>query len=256
MSNFDIANVKALTWDVGGTVFDWHNTIKEEISDLAMTQSKEIDAVGFTNKWRFKMFELLKPVRNHEVAWKNADQLHFEALSIVLDEHNWHMTIDEKKKLNTVWYRLKAWQDAPANIEKLRRQFQVTVLTVLSFKIAVLSSKYNQISWDGIFSCEFLGHYKPDPKSYQKAVQLLGLDPEQVMMCAAHENDLDAAKEAGLRTAYVHVTGEKEVVMKHYQLTEEAIGLDNKITNKMPAYNQYDVVAKGFSDLSSKLLLD
>lgn len=254
MSNFDISKVKALTWDVGGTVFDWHYTIKEEITALAKSQSKDIDATTFTNKWRFKMFELLEPVRKHEAPWRNADQLHFEALDNVLNEFDWEMTIDQKDQLNTVWHKLKAWPDAPANIEKLRSRFQVTVLTVLSLKIAVSSSKYNHISWDGIFSCEFLQYYKPDPKAYQKAAGLLGLRPDQVMMCAAHENDLNAAKKAGLRTAYVHVPAEKEVVIRHYQLTGEAIGLNRTISAEIPKNNQYDVVAKDFNELSIKLL--
>ena len=66
MSDFNLGDVKALAWDVGGTVFDWHHTIKEEITMLAASQSREIDAAAFANKWRFKMFELLQPVRKHE----------------------------------------------------------------------------------------------------------------------------------------------------------------------------------------------
>ena len=141
---FNIANVEALVWDIGGTVFDWHNTIKKEISELAKLQSKDINATNFTNKWRHKMFELLKPVRNHTAPWKNADQLHFEALEIVLNEFDWKMTLKEKEELNTIWHKLNAWQDAPKNIEKLRSRFKVAVLTVLSLKIAILSSKHNK----------------------------------------------------------------------------------------------------------------
>ena len=253
--SFNIAKVEALVWDIGGTVFDWHNTIKKEISELAKLQSKDINATNFTNKWRHNMFELLKPVRNHTAPWKNADQLHFEALEIVLNEFDWKMTLKEKEELNTIWHKLNAWQDAPKNIEKLRSRFKVAVLTVLSLKIAILSSKHNNISWDMVFSCEFLGHYKPDIKSYQKASELLGLRPEQVMMCAAHENDLDAAKKAGLRTAYVHVPEELEAVMSHYQLTKEAIGLNDKISGKIPDNGAYDIVAQDFNDLSKKLLI-
>ena len=102
MVNFDLNKIKALTWDVGGAVFDWHNTIKEEISTLAQSQSRDIDAATFANKWRFKMFELLQPVRKRQTPWRNADQLHLEALDIVLDEFNWSMTITEREKLNTV----------------------------------------------------------------------------------------------------------------------------------------------------------
>ena len=131
LSNFDLNKVKALTWDVGGTIFDWHYTIKEEITNLSNSKSKKIDTTTFTNKWRFKMFELLSQhAKEYKTPWKNADQLHLEALDIVLDEYNWNMSINEKKQLNTIWHKLNAWPDAPETINKLRNKFQVTVLTV------------------------------------------------------------------------------------------------------------------------------
>ena len=246
MSDFNLGDVKALAWDVGGTVFDWHHTIKEEITTLAASQSREIDAAAFANKWRFKMFELLQPVRKHEGPWKNADQLHLEALDIVLSEYDWAMTLNEREQLNTVWHRLNSWPDAAANIEKLRSRFQVTVLTVLSWQIAVSCSKHNNISWDGILSCEFLGHYKPDAEAYQKAATLLGIRPDQLMMCATHKNDLESAAAAGLRTGYVHVPEEHDVVSKHF------FGADANV--KIPSEDQFDIVAVDFSDLSTKLL--
>ena len=254
MTDFDLTKVKALAWDVGGTVFDWHSTIKEEITALAKEQSKDIDAATFTNKWRFKMFELLQPVRKHQTPWRNADVLHLEALDIVLDDFDWAMTITEKKKLNTVWHRLKAWPEAAMNIEKLRSRFKVTVLTVLSWQIAVSCSKYNNISWDGILSCEFLGYYKTDPEAYQKAATLLGLRPDEVMMCAAHENDLNAASNAGMRTAYVHIPAEKEVIMKHIQKSGELHWSGRTFTSGIPLESEYDVVAKDFNELTTKLL--
>ena len=150
MSNLDLSKVKALVQDVGDTVFDWHHNIKEEITTLPTSQNKDIDATTFTNKWRFKMFELFQPVRKREAPWRNADQLHLEALEIILNECDWAMIISEREQLNTVSHRLNAWPDAPANIEKLRSRFKVTVLTILSWQIAVSSSKHNDISWDGI----------------------------------------------------------------------------------------------------------
>ena len=126
MSDFNLGDVKALAWDVGGTVFDWHHTIKEEITTLAASQSREIDAAAFANKWRFKMFELLQPVRKHEGPWKNADQLNLEALDIVLSEYDWAMTLNEREQLNTVWHRLNSWPDAAANIENLRSRIVET----------------------------------------------------------------------------------------------------------------------------------
>ena len=169
------------------------------------------------------MFELLSQhVKEYKTPWKNADQLHLEALDIVLNEYNWNMSINEKKQLNTIWHKLNAWPDAPETINKLRNKFQVTVLTVLSTKIAISSSKHNNISWDGIFSCEFLGSYKPNPKAYLKAVELLGLYPEEVMMCAN--------------------SGKK-------------VGKDSNNMIKIPPDNKYDIVATNFKDLTRKLLI-
>ena len=141
------------------------------------------------------------------------------------------------------------------NIEKLRGRFRVTVLTVLSWQIAVSSSKHNNISWDGILSCEFLGYYKPDLEAYRKAATLLGLRPDEVMMCAAHEPDLDAAAEAGLRTGYVHVPVEREVVKKHFQKTGDVHWSGKPVHSDIPSNSEYDIVAIDFNDLSKKLLL-
>ena len=238
MSNFDLTEIKALAWDVGGTVFDWHHTIKEEISRLAKSSSQNINPAEFTNDWRTTMFELLQPVREGTESWKNADQLHLEALDIVLSKANWPMTLSERKKLNTVWHRLNAWPDAAENIERLRSRFQVIVLTVLSWQIVVSSSKHNGISWDGALSCEFLEHYKPHPEAYRKGAALLGLRPEQVMMCAAHQHDLNNAAAAGLRTAYVHRPTEK----------------GDELPNSMPLIDDFDIVATDFNELRGKLL--
>jgi len=126
MSDFDLTEIKALAWDVGGTVFDWHHSIKNEISKLAQDSSRNIDPAQFTNDWRTTMFELLQPVREGLESWKNADQLHLEALDIVLSKYDWPMTLKERAELNTIWHRLNAWPDAAENIEKLRSRYRVS----------------------------------------------------------------------------------------------------------------------------------
>ena len=139
----------------------------------------------------------------------NADQLHRTVLEDVLTKHSAiELSDSARDDLNNVWHRLNAWPDAPAAIEKLRSRYTVVVLTVLSWSIAVDCSKHNGISWDGILSCEFLGHYKPDAEAYLKGVSLLRLEPQQAMMVAAHAGDLKAAMAAGLHSAYVHRDGE------------------------------------------------
>lgn len=206
----DLTQIRALAWDIGGTVFDWHHTIRDEVAALADQQGVEVDAVRFTNTWRFRMFERLQLVRRGDLPWLNADQLHRRVLDEVMEEHP-QLSLDmaQRDELNTVWHRLRVWPDAPAALEALRSRYTVTVLTVMSWAIAVDCSKHNGIAWDGILSCEFLGHYKPEPEAYREGARLLGLRPDQVMMCAAHKGDLQAAARAGMATAYVPIAGER-----------------------------------------------
>ncbi len=156
------------------------------------------------------MFQLLAKVRSGELEWMNADQLHRLALDeIAPDFPVVQLSSAELDDLNRVWHRLNIWPDFPAALERLRSRYTVVVLTVLSWSLVVDSSKHGGLSWDGILSCEFLGHYKPDAAAYQAGCRVIGLDPSQVMMVAAHPWDLKSAAAAGLHTAYVPRPGER-----------------------------------------------
>ena len=206
----DLNTIKALTFDVGGTIFDWHHTIREEIERLAQTRDVEIDYADFTNNWRWRMFELLGQVRSGARPWINADELHRRALDDMIEKYPvLNLTTTEQDELNQIWHRLRVWQDAPQALERLRSRYTVVVLTILSWALVLDSSKTAGITWDGILSCEFLGHYKPDPEAYQAGVRLLGIAPHEAMMVAAHPGDLRAAKAAGLYTAFVPRPGER-----------------------------------------------
>jgi len=239
MTDLKLDRIKALTWDVGGTVFDWHHTIRDEVALLATSSGLDLDAAQFTNDWRAQMFTLLGQMRSGIGPWENADALHLRSLDIVLDSYGWPLTLSERQDLNSVWHRLHAWDDAKPVLEALRNRFQVVVMTVMSWQIAVSSSKFNNISWDGVLSCEFLGNYKPDREAYLRTVELLGLEPHQVMMCAAHDGDLNAAMAAGLRSAYVYRPDERGAS-------------DTSIV--MPSATSFDIVANDFEDLRVKLL--
>ena len=234
----DLSKINALTWDVGGTVFDWRGTIEEELRRLASEQSASLDVPQFATDWRVGMFQRLGRVRSGDLPWTNADHLHRTVLDEVLTKHTAIELADsERDDLNNVWHRLNAWPDAPAAIEKLRSRYTVVVLTVLSWSIAVDCSKHNGIDWDGILSCEFLGHYKPDAEAYQKCVSLLRLEPGQAMMVAAHSGDLKAAITAGLHSAYIDSDNEEAVVLAE--------------GDSAP---QWDVNARDFADLERQLL--
>jgi 2-haloacid dehalogenase len=200
----DLNQIRALTFDVGGTVFDWHHTIRDQIERIAAERLVAVDAPRFANEWRREMFAQLARVRAGDLHWMNADELHRLALDTVAPRHPaLELSRADCDQLNSVWHRLAAWPDFAPVLPRLRERYTTTVLTVLSFAIAVDCSKYNGLSWDAITSCEYLGHYKPDAAAYHAAIRLLGIAPGQAMMVACHPGDLHAAAEAGLHTAYV-----------------------------------------------------
>lgn len=236
---FDLSRIRALTWDIGGTVFDWHHGIKDEVSAIAADRGAEIDPAVFANTWRRRMFEELALVRSGELPWMNADQLHRRVLDELADQYPaLELSPPDLDTLNGVWHRLSAWPDAPDALRRLRERYSVVVLTVMSTAIAIDSSRHNGIDWDAILSCEFLGHYKPDAEAYQVGVRLLGIEPDQALMCAAHRGDLLAAMAAGLRSAYVPRPG------------ESGEGNDRDLSPRP----EFDVNAADFTDLADQLL--
>ena len=237
----DLSKIKALTFDVGGTVFDWRGAIQKEVARLAAEQDAEVDVTQFATDWRRWMFVELARVRSGELSWRNADEIHRSVLDDVLRKHSaLELSASERDRLNEVWHRLSAWPDAADAIERLRSRYTSVVLTVLSYSIAVDCSRHNGIDWDGILSCEFLGHYKTDSEAYLTALKLLRIAPSEAMMVAAHRGDLQGAKAAGLHTAYVHREGESDVFPGTSD-TESASA-------------EFDVVAVDFPDLADKLL--
>lgn len=237
----DLSKIKTLTFDVGGTVFDWRGAIEKEVTRLAAEQGAEVDVSQFATDWRRWMFATLARVRSGELPWRNADQIHRSILDDVLEKHSaLKLSALERDELNEVWHGLSAWPDAADAIERLRSRYTTVVLTVLSYSIVVDCSKHNDIDWDGILSCEFLGHYKTDPEAYLTALKLLRVAPSESMMVAAHKNDLRGAQAAGLHTAYVHREGESDVFPGSSDLDS--------------ASSEFDVSAVDFPDLADKLL--
>ncbi len=192
---------KAIAFDVGGTVFDWHGTVAPVVAEALPS----VDARAFTNDWRRTMFVLLAEVRAGRLPRHNSDTLHRLALDHVMPRFpDAFLSERDKDELATAWHVLKAWPDAAAAIEKLRSRYTVTVLTVLSWRSVVASSKAAGIAWDGILSCEFLPAYKPEKAAYLAAPRLIDCAPHETIMAACHdEQNLAHARNAGLAAAYV-----------------------------------------------------
>lgn len=239
----DLSNIKALTWDVGGTVFDWRGTIEDEVRRLATEQEAKVDIEQFATDWRVWSFDMLARVNRAELPWTNLDHIHLQVLDDVLQKHSaLTLSTSERDDLTEIWHRLRAWPGAADAIHRLRSRYTVIVLTVLSYSIAVDCSKHNGINWDGILACEFLGAYKGPPNAYNKAIRLLRLQPSETMMVAAHMNDLKNSTGAGMSTAYIHQEGESNVTPGYSDVATATA--DPKI----------DIVASDFPDLANKLL--
>lgn len=199
-----INNVKALVFDVFGTVVDWRASIIREGQLLAASKGYEVDWAEFADRWRSGYGPAMNKVRTGELPWTKIDDLHRMILDDLVVEFRLDgMTEAELDHFNKAWHRLSPWPGAVAGLNRLKTKFIITTLSNGNVALLTNMAKNAGLPWDAILSSELTGHYKPDPEVYLKAADLLGLDPEQVMMVAAHPGDLRAAARVGLRTAYV-----------------------------------------------------
>jgi 2-haloacid dehalogenase len=199
-----VADVKALTFDVFGTVVDYRSTIIAEGEQLNRDKGLNIDWAAFADAWRSRYRPSIERVMRGELPWTNLDALHRQSLEELLEAFKvTDLTEEEKVQINKVWHRLQPWPDAIAGLTRLRQHFILATLSNGNVALLVDMAKYSGLPWDCILSSELSRAYKPDPRTYLMAVDLLGLRPEQVMMVAAHHSDLHAAQAQGLKTAFV-----------------------------------------------------
>ncbi|MGH7900576.1 MAG: haloacid dehalogenase type II [Thermodesulfobacteriota bacterium] len=234
----DISRIKALAFDVFGTVVDWRTTIIRECTLLGKSKGIGLDWALFADAWRAGYAPAMDKVRNGESPWMNIDEIHRMILDQLLMDFNIKgLSEGEKDELNRVWHRLKPWPDSIRGLRRLRRQFVLATLSNGNMSLLVNMAKNAGLPWDCILSSELAKHYKPDREVYQTAADLLGLKPEQVMMVAAHKDDLYAASAVGLGTAFVLRPLEFGPTGKPDLTTDPT----------------FDVTAKDFIDLADKL---
>ena len=198
------SEVKALTFDVFGTVVDWYSSIVTEGEKFGDTHSIDIDWAQFALKWRAGYGPAMNKVRHGELPWQNIDALHRLILDSLLDEYNIaDLSEADKDHLNRVWHRLKPWPDAVSGLTRLREKYIIATLSNGNVALLTNMAKFGRLPWDCILSAELTGHYKPDPEVYEAAAALLGLSSNEVMMVAAHPGDLRASQAVGFQTALV-----------------------------------------------------
>jgi len=196
--------VRALVFDVFGTVVDWRGSIIRECRALGKSRKLAVDWAAFADAWRAGYRPAMARVRSGELPWMSIDQLHRMILDELLVKYSiTGLSEADKDHWNRVWHRLTGWPDAVAGLTRLRSRYILATLSNGNVALLTNMAKYAGLPWDCILSAELARHYKPDPETYQMAADLLGLRPEQVMMVAAHKGDLRAAQAVGLQAAFV-----------------------------------------------------
>jgi 2-haloacid dehalogenase len=233
-----VAGVKALIFDTFGTVVDWRGSIIEEGNAWGKAKGLGLDWARFADRWRAGYAPAMDRVRKGEAPWTKLDDLHRMLLEDLLKEFKIEgLSETEKEQWNRVWHRLKPWPDSVAGLMRLKKKY--TIAPCSNGNVALLNdmAKHAGLPWDLILGAELARHYKPDREAYLTSVSLLGLKPEEVMMCAAHSGDLTAARSFGLRTGFIHRPNE-------YGPTRQA-------DNAKPG--DFDIVSENISDLASKI---
>ena len=189
-----------LAFDIFGTVVDWHGSITREVAAL----HPQVDADAFALAWRSGYQPAMQRVRSGELGWTLIDDLHRMILDEILGDFGLAQ-LDEalRQQLNRAWHRLDPWGDAVAGLTRLKTRFTLTTLSNGNIGLLTHMAKRAGLPWDCILSAEVFRAYKPDPATYLGVAKVFDLPPSQVMLVAAHHDDLAGARSCGLRTAYI-----------------------------------------------------
>jgi 2-haloacid dehalogenase len=200
----ETASVKALVFDVFGTVVDWRTAVAREVEQLAHRTQLTIDGAKFADAWRAGYGPSMNRVRSGELPWTRLDDLHRMTLDKILGDFGMtSLNADEKNDLNRAWHRLDPWPDTVAGLTRLKQRFIIAPLSNGNIALMTDLAKHARLPWDCILGAELVRHYKPDHEVYESAADFLNLPRGEVMMVAAHLGDLRAAKAVGLKTAFV-----------------------------------------------------
>jgi 2-haloacid dehalogenase len=197
-------DVKALFFDVFGTLVDWRMSIAREAEAALKPRGFAVDWLAFADAWRGEYQGAMEEVRSGRIPFCKLDVLHRRNLDITLARFG-VATLSEldKRELNLAWHRLDAWPEVPRALARLKRKFLLAPVSNGNISLMVDLARRNDLPWDAILGAEIAGDYKPKPRVYLAAAQAFDLDPRECMMVAAHSSDLAAAAATGLGTAHI-----------------------------------------------------
>ncbi len=195
--------MKAIVFDTFGTLVDWRASIIRQLAEFGRNRGVSADWAGLADKWRRAYEPSLESVRSGARPWVVLDELHRESLTRLNEEMGLGLTQNDLTDLTFVWYRLDPWPDVVPGLNRLHRDYILGPLSNGGYAMLVNLARFAALPWDAVLSVELFEHYKPDPAVYLGACRLLRLPPEEVMLVAAHNYDLRAAQNLGLKTAFV-----------------------------------------------------
>jgi 2-haloacid dehalogenase len=202
--------VKALFYDVFGTLVDWRTSIAREAETMLKPRGFALDWPAFADAWRGEYQGAMEEVRAGRIPFCKLDVLHRRNLEITLKKFGVAtLGEDDKRELNLAWHRLDAWPDVPPGLARLKRNYLLAPVSNGNVSLMVDLARRNNLPWDAILGAEIAGDYKPKPRVYLASAEAFSLPPEACMMVAAHSGDLAAAAKTGLRTAHIARPNEK-----------------------------------------------
>ena len=233
--------VRALVFDVFGTVVDWRSGVAREAAPfLRRRGAKSVDPLAFADAWRASYQPAMEQVRSGRRPFTRLDVLHRENLETILPDFGIDpagVPASELNELNLAWHRLDPWPDAVAGLTRLKTSFIIAPLSNGNIALMLDMAKRAGLPWDAILGAEVAQAYKPMPEAYLRTADILAMRPEQICLVAAHNGDLAAARNCGLRTAFIPRPAEHG---------------PNQTTDLRPE-QEWDVVAADFGALAEKL---
>jgi 2-haloacid dehalogenase len=230
--------VRAIVFDTFGTIVDWRGSIIRALNDFGAERGLEAPWEKIADRWRAAYQPNLDRVRRGELGWTILDQLHYDALIELLPEFGiTSLSEPDLRFLTGFWHRLSAWPDAVDGLHRLKRKYVIGPLSNGNLSLLVNLAKFAALPWDVVFGADLFRHYKPDSETYLGVCSFLGLLPEQVMLGAAHNYDLAAARELGLRTGFI------------LRPLEHGPGQTTDLSADQP----WDIIAKDLGDLADQM---
>jgi 2-haloacid dehalogenase len=229
--------VKALVYDVFGTCVDWRNGVARDAERILKPLGYRIDWLAFADAWRALYQPRMEEVRSGRQPFVKLDILHRRMLDQIRPKFGLEK-LDKQiaDDLNLAWHRLDAWPDVVPGFVRLKRKFMLAPCSNGNIALMVDIARRNNLPWDAILGSEIARDFKPKPAVYLMTAAALNLQPNEVMMVAAHSDDLRQAASNGLRTAHVARPGE-----------------NGPGTGESAPRVPVDFAAKGMEDLASQL---